>query len=136
MRWLSSVIPIWLRKKAAIGGEVLLGPRVNIRWGWQPPDVATLSPLTVQRPESREDTIHVQYEQEAILVTDQAADERGGFPETELRRRLHLLGENSRTSETRSTTRPVIWLSLVSTMSTEGSAGLASLGEPNGIRRS
>ena len=60
--------------------------------GGSMPDVATLDSLTVQRPEGREDTIHVQYEQEAILVTDQAADERGRLPKSKLRGGLHFLG--------------------------------------------
>ena len=53
---------------------------------------STLGSVTVQRPEGREDTIHVQYEQEGVLVTDQAADERGGLPKSKLRGSLHLLG--------------------------------------------
>src|ERR1700735_5591626 len=56
------------------------------------PDVATSHSLTVQRPEGREDTIHIQYEQEAILVTDQAANEGSCLPKSQLRRGLQLFG--------------------------------------------
>src|SRR5262249_52958123 len=81
MRWLSSVIPIWLRKKAMIGAKSFSDQDSKSGGSGGVPDVATLHSLTVQRPESREDTIHVQYEQEAIQVTNQAANERGRLPE-------------------------------------------------------
>src|SRR5271166_2619306 len=58
--------------------------------GGSMPDVATLRSLTVQRPKGREDTIYVQYEQEGVLVTDQAAHKWGRFPKSKLRCGLHL----------------------------------------------
>ena len=56
------------------------------------PGVATSHSLTVQRPKGRKDTIHIQYEQEAILVTDQAANEGGCLPKSQLGRGLQFVG--------------------------------------------
>src|SRR5262245_11272215 len=92
MRWLSSVIPIWFRRKAMIGAKSFSDQDSKSGGGGSVPVVATSESLTVHRGQGREDTIHVHYEQEAILVTDQAPYERARLAQPKLWRRLDFLG--------------------------------------------
>ena len=78
----SSVMPIWLRRKAMIAAKSFSDQASKSGGSGGVPDVATSHSLTVQRPQGRKDAIHIQYEQEAVLVTDQTANERRRFPKS------------------------------------------------------
>ena len=86
MRCGSSVMPIWWRRKATIGAKSFSdqGSGSADGGGGSMPDVATLDSLTVQRRQGRKDSVHIQYEQECVVVTDQPAHEGGCLPEAEL----------------------------------------------------
>ena len=141
MRWGSSVMPIWWRRKATIGAKSFSDHGSGSGGeGGSMPDVATLDSLTVQRPQGREHTIQVQYEQERLLVTDQAADEGGRLPKSKLGRGLHLLG-----GKLQHVGNPVHHQSgdleslpgSISTISTLGArSSSASACRPKGIRKS
>src|SRR5437868_5271294 len=94
MRWDSSVMPIWWRKNATIGTKSFSdqGSGSADGGGGSMPDVATLNSLTVQQCQRGKHPIHVKYEQEPFLVTDEPSNKRGGFAESQLRRRLYFLG--------------------------------------------
>jgi hypothetical protein len=85
-------MPIWWRKNKTIGAKSFSDQGSgSVGEGGSIPDVATLNSLAVQLRQSRENTIQIQYEQERLLVTDQAPHERGRFPKTQLRRGLDFV---------------------------------------------
>jgi hypothetical protein len=76
-------MPIWWRKNKTIGVKSFSDQASgSVGGGGSIPDVATLDSLAVQLRQSRENTIQIQYEQERLLVTDQAADEWSRFPKS------------------------------------------------------